>query len=270
MKIKYLLAATVFGTVILSGCGQSAQESAPAEPAAAEPAAAEPAAAEMDLAAMLASDARSEADQARDAGRNPVEVLDYLGVEPGMDVIDVIAAGGWYTEVLSLAVGPEGSVVAQNPAFVLEFRDGANDKALNERLAGDRLPNVTRLNKEFADMSGADGQFDVALTALNFHDMYNGQGPEAAVEFLRVVGTLLKPGGVFGVVDHTGIADADNASLHRVEVAQVIASAEAAGLIVDGQSDVLANSGDDHTQPVFAEGVRGQTDRFVIKLRKPE
>jgi predicted methyltransferase len=167
-------------------------------------------------------------------------------------------------------VGPDGSAVAQNPGFVLQFRDGANEKALAERLADNRLPNVTRMNKEFADISAADGQFDAALTGLNFHDIYNGQGPEAAVGFLKVVGSLLIPGGVFGVIDHTGVADADNESLHRVEVAKVIESAEAAGFIVEGQSSLLANPADDHTQGVFAEGLRGQTDRFIVKLRKPD
>jgi predicted methyltransferase len=126
------------------------------------------------------------------------------------------------------------------------------------------------MDKEFADLSSADGQFDVALTALNFHDVYNGQGPDAAVGFMRVVGSLLKPGGVFGIIDHTGVAGADNTAMHRVEVANVIASAEAAGFVVDGQSDLLSSPADDHTQGVFADGLRGQTDRFIVKLRKPE
>ncbi len=268
MKISYLVILAAFAAI--TGCGQSAQESAPAAEPAAAPAASEPAPAEMDLAAMLASDARTDADRARDASRKPVAVLDYLGVGPGDKVVDVIAASGWYTEVLSMAVGPDGSVVAQNPAFVLEFRDGANDKALNERLAGNRLPNVTRMNKEFADITAADGPFDVALTALNFHDIYNNRGIESATDLMRVVSTLLKPGGVFGVIDHVGDADVDNEPLHRVDVAKVIESAEAAGFVVEGQSDLLANPGDDHTQAVFAEEVRGKTDRFIVKLRKPE
>lgn len=269
MKINRLFVTAAFVMAAASGCGQSAEESAPA-PAAEQPAVAAPAPAPASLADSLANSSRSAADRERDASRKPAEVLEFLGVEPGMDVVDIIAASGWYTEVLSVAVGADGSVVAQNPEFVLAFRERANDKALNERLVNDRLSNVTRMDKEFADISSADGQFDVALTALNFHDVYNGQGPDAAVGFMRVVGSLLKPGGVFGVIDHTGDAGADNAALHRVEIANVIASAEAAGFIVDGQSDLLASSVDDHTQGVFAEGLRGQTDRFVVKLRKPE
>ena len=221
------------------------------------------------LAERVASESRSEADRARDAGRKPAAVLEYLGVDAGMSVIDVMAAGGWYTEVLSHAVGPDGRVAAQNPDFILRFRDGANDKALNARLDGDRLPNVSRLDKNFDQLSSADGQFDVAISALNFHDIYNRDGADAAVSMLESVKAMLKPGGVFGIIDHAGAAGADNAALHRIEKSRVLETAEAAGFDVDGESGVLSVASDDHTQMVFAEGVRGKTDRFVIKLRKP-
>ncbi len=221
------------------------------------------------LAERIASDTRSEADRARDAGRKPAEVLEYLGVEAGMSVIDIMAAGGWYTEVLSNAVGDDGHVAAQNPDFILQFRDGANDKALNARLDDNRLPNVVRLDKNFAGMSPDDGQFDVAISALNFHDVYNRDGADAAVSMLRSIKAVLKPGGVFGVIDHAGVAGADNAALHRIEKSKVVESARAAGFELAGESDILAVTSDDHSQMVFAEGVRGKTDRFVVKLRKP-
>lgn len=268
MRYIYLAPLLAIIGCVIGACSQSEQSNMPAADSAAPPAArmAPPS----DLAAMLASGSRSEEDRARDAGRKPAAVLEFLGIGPGMNVMDAIAAGGWYTEVLSVAVGPAGHVVAQNPGFVLQYRDGANEKALSARLAGNRLPNVSRMNKEFADMSAADGPFDAALTALNFHDIYNGRGPQAAVGFLRSIAAVLKPGGVLGIIDHVGVADADNASLHRVEVAKVLDSAREAGLIVEGQSNLLANPDDDHTQAVFAEGLRGHTDRFILKLRKPE
>ena len=218
---------------------------------------------------LLASENRSADDQARDAGRKPADVVEFLGIEPGMAVIDVIAARGYYTEVLSLAVGPDGSVVAHNPAFVLEFREGANEKAISARLTDNRLPNVTRLNKDFEELSAADGPFDAAITALNFHDLYNGQSPEDALAVLQIIHGMLKPGAVFGIIDHAGVADADNAALHRIEVAKAIEVATAAGFVVDGQSNILSNPEDDHTQGVFAEGLRGNTDRFLLKLSKP-
>jgi len=83
-----------------------------------------------DLESRLADASRAEADRARDAGRKPAEVLAFLGIEPGMSVLDLMAGGGYYTEVLSLAVGPEGQVVAHNTDAALQVRDGANEKAL--------------------------------------------------------------------------------------------------------------------------------------------
>ncbi len=269
MTIKFPVAIILAATSMIFACSQSEPEATPAPEPAAEPAAApapEPAA---DLRSMLASDARSAEDQARDADRKPADVIEFLGIEPGMAVIDVIGAGGYYTEVLSLAVGTDGSVAAQNPAFVLEMREGANEKALTARLADNRLPNVTRLNKEFEELSANDGPFDAAITALNFHDLYNGRSPEAALGVLKTIYSMLKPGGVFGIIDHAGVADADNAELHRIEVAKVIETATAAGFVVEGQSSILSNPEDDHTQGVFAEGLRGHTDRFLLKLRKP-
>lgn len=264
---KFTVAVILAAASMMIACSPSEPEAPPAPEPAAEPAAApEPAA---DLRSMLSSDSRSADDRARDAGRKPADVVEFLGIEPGMAVIDVIAAGGYYTEVLSLAVGPEGSVVAHNPAFVLEFREGANEKAITARLADNRLPNAARLNKEFGELSADDGPFDAAITALNFHDIYNGQSPEDALAVLQIIHSMLKPGGVFGIIDHAGVADADNAALHRIEVAKAIETATAAGFVVDGQSSILSNPEDDHTQGVFAEGLRGNTDRFLLKLRKP-
>lgn len=217
----------------------------------------------------LAAASRPAADRERDAKRKPDQVIEFLGIEPGMEVLDVIAAGGYYTEVLSHAVGPEGTVVAQNPPAVLRFRDGANEKEMSERLAGERLPNVRRLDKDFDAMSAADGSFDAALTALNFHDIYNGSGPDRAEQVLRRIGELLRPGGVVGIIDHVGVAGQDNASLHRIEPDKVAETARAAGFEVEARSDLLRSEADDHTLSVFDESVRGNTDRFLLKLRKP-
>ncbi len=210
---------------------------------------------------------RSSADQARDAGRKPAQVLEFIGVQPGMTVIDLIAAGGWYTEVLAAAVGSEGTVYAQNPAAVLQFRDGANDKALTARLADDRLPNVVRLDAEVGEFGIEPGSVDVIFTALNFHDVYN-RDPAQAAGMAQVMKALLKPGGVLGIVDHDGNEDADNAKLHRMQKAQAVTLLEELGYVV-ASSDVLANANDDRTQFVFAEGLRGATDRFVLKAVKP-
>ena len=216
----------------------------------------------------LDSPSRSEADRMRDAGRKPAEVVAFLGFEEGMRVMDMIAAGGWYTEVLSLAVGEDGTVYAQNPPAVLRFREGANDKALTERLADARLANVIRVDADFADLDLAPGSLDGALTALNFHDVYH-RSPEAAVAMLEKMRSLLVPGGVLGIIDHAGSPGRDNAALHRIEKDRVIEAARQAGFEVVDDSDLLANPADTHQSMVFAPEIRGDTDRFLLKLRKP-
>lgn len=212
---------------------------------------------------------RSQADKARDAGRRPAEVITFLGIGPGMTVVDLIAAGGYYTEVLSVAVGAGGKVYAQNPAFVLKIREGANEKEIAARLADNRLKNVERLNRESTELGLEPGSIDAAITALNFHDISNGRGPEATAGFLAAVKAILKPGGIFGVIDHDGDPGNDNESLHRIPRSDVVKAVEAAGFELFAEGEMLRNASDDHSKNVFADGMRGQTDRFVLLLKKP-
>jgi predicted methyltransferase len=215
-------------------------------------------------------ESRSTEDKARDGGRKPAEVMAFLGVEPGMTVIDVIAASGYYTEVLSRTVGPRGKVYAQNPAAVLKFSDGANDKALATRLADNRLPNVIRWDRETTDLGIAPNSIDFAMTALNFHDVYNGSGKDAAVSFAKLVFDVLKPGAVFGVIDHEGAAAADNQSLHRMQGGLALEALLEAGFSIESTSNTLRNPEDDLSKMVFDPSIRGKTDRFLIKARKPK
>ena len=284
--MKYL-AISLFGAALLGACATPVADApeatlveAPAAPA--DVAAAETvpeadmavAPAVIDVAAvseaLAAADTRSDEDKARDAGRKPADVLAYLGLKSGDTAADFIASGGWYTEVLSIAVGPDGTVYAQNSEAALALRDRAYDKALTARLADDRLANVVRKDEELTALTIPAGSVDVALTGLNFHDVYNAYGPDAAVGFLSAIRSTLKPGGVLGVIDHAGVPGADNNELHRIDPALAVASAEAAGFRVDVNSDILASAADDHTKNVFDPAVRGQTDRFILKLTNPE
>lgn len=221
------------------------------------------------LAELLASDSRSEEDRARDAGRKPAEVIAAMGIEPGMQILEILAGGGWFTEVLSIAVGSEGHVTAHNTPGSLQMRDGANEIALSARLAGDRLPNVSRLNKDFAEMSSADGQFDAALTALNLHDIYNNGGEEGAVAAVSAIYAMLRPGGFFVVIDHEGLEGLDNVALHRMVKADAVRVVEAVGFALDADSDVLHSNSDDMTQHMRTEGLRGFTNQFVLRFKKP-
>jgi predicted methyltransferase len=153
---------------------------------------------------------------------------------------------------------------------VLQFRDGAHDKALTARLADGRLGNVERIDVALDESSIAKSSVDFAMTALNFHDVYNKDGEEAALAFMASVYAVLKPGGIFAVIDHVGNAGVDNKSTHRIDPALAKAAAASAGFVVEAEGDVLSHPEDDHTKMVFDPTIRGETDRFVLKLRKPD
>ncbi|HVY67012.1 MAG TPA: methyltransferase [Gammaproteobacteria bacterium] len=214
--------------------------------------------------AALASPNRPQADKDRDAARKPIETIQFLGIKSGQTVIDVVAAGGWFTEVLSAAVGPKGKVYGQNPEFFVN-REGF---AAAEKARNDRLGNVTPVHGELAanNIKGADA----AITALNMHDIYNGPGGEAAaVAFAKGVFDALKPGGVFGVIDHAGIAGQDNAKFHRIQEQQAKDVLTKAGFVIEAESNILHNPADDHTKGVRDPSVAGHTDQFLIRARKP-
>jgi predicted methyltransferase len=154
-------------------------------------------------------------------------------------------------------------VLAQNPQFFVS-QPGFVDR---EKARHDRLGNVQALHGDLAS-AGIAGQADAAITALNLHDLYNGQnGEAAAVAFAKGIHDALKPGGVFGVIDHVGIAGQNNAQFHRIEIAQARDVLTKAGFRIEAESDILRNPGDDHTKPVRDMG--GRTDQFLIRARKP-
>ena len=210
----------------------------------------------------LASAERASEDKARDAARQPKEVLEFVGISEDMTVLDVAASTGWYTEVLAAAVGPDGRVIAHNT----EGRRDRSEPGIAPK--AERLGNVTLLFADFGSM-GLDGEADAALTALNFHDIHN-RGAEAVAWFLGDVYKALKPGGVFAVIDHEGSAGQDNKSLHRIESAVAAAALEQAGFVVEAVSDILDNPADDHSLHMRDESLQRNTDRFLIRARKPE
>lgn len=206
---------------------------------------------------------RDEADKVRDDGRRPADVVTFLGIRQGMTVLDVFSGGGYYSDVLAHAVGPTGKVYAQNPARF----GGRFEQAFKEKFAG-RFPNVEYLIKDLNDLGLQSASIDAAITALNFHDVYN-RDPVAGLDFMKSVYYILKPGGIFGVVDHVGDEGVDNESLHRVSEKAAIETAKQAGFLLEATSDVLRHPEDDHSQPSRSTK-RGYTDRFVLKLRKPD
>jgi len=212
--------------------------------------------------AALTSAERPAQDKERDASRKPAEVLDFVGIEAGMSVLELFAGGGWYTEVLSAAVGPEGRVHAQNPERLHErIGEAASERA-------DRLGNVDVFYTADNDF-GLSAQVDVAFTALNLHD-YANNGDEQGLSFLGGIYAALKPGGTLGMVDHVGIAGQDNAELHRMDANKARELLTAAGFVIEAESDILMNADDDHTLGIRDPAIRYNTDRMLIRARKPE
>lgn len=220
------------------------------------------------VAAAVADPGRPEADRARDATRRPETVLKFFGIERGMRVADLMAGTGYYTEILSNAVGRDGTVYCHNSPFVLErFAEGP----LSERLARPGFENVERLVSPPDALELPDG-LDAALLIRFYHDFY-WQGVDRAA-FNRAVFAALKPGGVFGVVDHhaeAGSRDRDVQTLHRVDAEMVREEILAAGFVLEATSDALADPSDTRDWNIFAgEGSRRDaTDRFVFRFRKP-
>ncbi len=215
--------------------------------------------------AALAAPERSAESKARDEARKPIETVQFFGIKTGDTVIDMVAVGGWFTEVLSAAVGPSGHVYSQNPPFLPE---SDAEKALIKRLG-----NAEALRKpiEQADLAG---KVDAVVTAMNLHDIYNGYanqpaGEPATVEFLKAIYVALKPGGVLGLIDHVGVAGQDNAKLHRMQPQQARDAVTKAGFKIEAESKLFANPADDHTKGVFDPAIRGHTDQFMWRLRKP-
>jgi len=213
----------------------------------------------------LASPERPADSKARDADRKPIETVQFCGIKSGDTAVDMIAVGGWFTEVLSAAVGPKGHVYMQNPPFVPE---SDAEKALIKRLG-----NVEALRQQI-EVAGVAGKADVVVTAMNLHDIYNGfqnqpAGEPAAVELLKAISAALKPGGVLCLIDHVGIAGQDNAKLHRMLPQQARDAITKAGFKIEAESNLLAHSSDDHTKGVFDPSIRGKTDQFMFRARKP-
>ena len=209
------------------------------------------------LESAMANPDRPAADKERDANRKAPAVLDFMGLEPGMTVLDINASAGWYTEVLSYAVGPQGKVYMQNRP------GGRNAEAAAERAA--RLSNVDAWNSDIAEIP--TGTVDFALTALNFHDFHNSN-PAAAQALLGTTLAALKSGGVLGIIDHEGSPGADNQSLHRIAFDEAVKAVLQSGLVLVGTSEVLNNAADDHTLGPFDPSLGRNTDRLVLKFMK--
>jgi predicted methyltransferase len=212
------------------------------------------------FAVLLGSSERPDADKARDANRKPAEVMAFAGINAGAKVAELAPGGGYYTRLLSAAVGPKGHVYtfAGRPSAAVEA--WAKDHA-----------NVTQGVGQPGDAL-APVPVDVVWTTMNYHDFKNGKVGEsdAAAKYNAAAWSALKMGGTYLVNDHEAAPGAGTSvtqSHHRIESAAVIREVEAAGFKLAGKSDVLRHSADDLTKPL-RDSERGKTNQFVPKFKK--
>lgn len=221
------------------------------------------------IAAAVADPTRPAADRDRDAERKPAEMLAFAGIKPGMVVVDMLPGGGYFTRLFSDAVGPTGKVIA----YVPDENLARFPKALDRVAAIAAEPNHKNVQVEHNPLMapGPDNVADVVWTSQNYHDLHNMTGVDL-VAFNKLVFRSLRPGGVYVVLDHSapaGSGASATSTLHRIDPAVVRKEAEAAGFVFDGETNVLANPADPRTAGVFDPSIRGHTDQFVLRFRKP-
>jgi predicted methyltransferase len=208
-----------------------------------------------------------------DAVSNPAfhgsEVIAFMGLKPGDRVADIVA--GRFTRALSLAVGPKGHVYAVEPAEVVKVHP--NVVTLIQGLAS--TPAFANVSLSTPPVNALDlpRGLDAVFIRQNYHDLHDKfMGPADIAGFNRAVFAALKPGGVFVVLDHAaapGSGLSATETLHRIDPDAVINEVLAAGFVLDGTSYILANPEDPRDKNVFDGSIRGRTDQFLLRFRKP-
>ncbi|MDP9084654.1 MAG: methyltransferase [Pseudomonadota bacterium] len=240
------------------------------------------------IATAVGDGARPDADKQRDANRKPAETLEFAGVKPGEQIAEYLPGGGYFTRIFSKAVGANGQVYALVPGRAAKApadmpakapadmpakapADMPDMAARVKAIASDvNYPNVTVIAAPFAKLA-APVPVDMAWISQNYHDLHNFPGVDVPA-FNKMVFDSLKPGGTYIVLDHAAAAGSgarDTGTLHRIDPETVKAEVLAAGFVLVSTSDLLKQTADDHTARVIDPAVRGKTDQFILKFRKP-
>lgn len=221
------------------------------------------------VAAAINEPNRLERNSSRDALRKPADVIRFMGVRPGMTVLDVLATGGYYTEILAGVVGDSGRVISHEMAaegmdpdyyFAAHIRNSAH------------LDNVVPIYADLKDLDLKENSLDQIFLIQNFHDLWfdqYGVDPDATLAVFR---KALKPGGTLAVIDHVAEDSAPTSvgnSLHRISPSLTRTILEDAGFVFEAETDILLNLSDDITRSAFARDLRGNTSRFVHRYRNP-
>lgn len=227
-----------------------------------------------DFAAAVSAPGRPEAATRLDEVRRPAEVLRWLGLRRGMRVLDYFTGTGYYAEIMARAVGPTGSVTGWNSPF-FNARPQVRDAIAAIR---QRQPNTAFFSSPTTALSFPADTYDFVMLHLVYHDAYweSAQFQLPRIDPNTLTAALFRatrPGGIVAVIDHVAAPGRDTRAeveaTHRILPATVRADFERAGFVFDGESALLANPQDDRSVNVFNPSIRGRTDRFVYRFRRP-
>ncbi|MEM7099946.1 MAG: methyltransferase domain-containing protein [Pseudomonadota bacterium] len=211
---------------------------------------------------------RSDQDLLRDKLSKPQEVMAFVGVEHGWQVMDLFSGNGYYAEILSDNVGTTGKVYLHNNRAYLQFAN-----KLQERVKDNRLPNVEVYTREIEDIMLARESIDLVMMVMTYHDAYFQQNGWTVTPgpLFRTIHRILKPGGLLVVIDHhatSGSGPHRAQDLHRIEAAFAKQDISARGFEFIAASNILENDIDTLTRSVFDPMIRGNTSRFLFKFKK--
>jgi predicted methyltransferase len=221
----------------------------------------------------VADSSRPDSDTTRDADRKPAQTLEFVGIKPGDKVADYVADQGYFTRLFANVVGSNGHVYAVEPTAFFRFEHFVKEVAELQGYAVSH-PNITVTTAAALEGLKFPEKLDLFWISRNYHDLHDEfMGPVDTAAFNKAVYSALKPGGVYVILDHSAApgAPADvTQTLHRIESSTVRREVEAAGFKFDSESSILANPADPRTAKVFDQTIRGRTDQFILKFRKPK
>jgi predicted methyltransferase len=273
---KVLLGCALLGALVLEGSAFAAVASGPI--------------AQGDSAAMLkeavAGSWRSQADKARDQYRHPVQTLEFFGIKPDMTVVELAPGGGWYTEILAPFLYAHGHLVETVPPSRTPGQSMFEKKLHADPAVFGHIARYVPFAPPDQVKLGPDGSADMVLTFRNTHDWMN-RGPDTLAKVFQAAYAVLKPGGVFGVVEHRAkpFANAADSSkkLHRLPEDYLIELGLTTGFRLAAVSEINANPKDPedvnvHRLPPDLAGpdsehakmkAIGESDRMTLKFIKP-